>query len=77
MADEGAPSRFALCEVEEEPDRWTDGWVHAYGVAWSDRALTWRPDAREIAFHHSAESALRLWSHGHNLRLIWVDPIPN
>lgn len=77
MVSEHAPSRFVLCEVQGEADQLTNGWVHVYGLAWPDHAVTWCPESRGTGTHPSAEAALRMWSFGHDLRLIWVDPSPN
>lgn len=67
---ETAPSRFALCD--EEDDR--DFSVFAWGIDFGDGALLVGEGIRGRFV--SAETACRRFGARHRLHLVWVDPRP-
>ncbi|GIG62767.1 hypothetical protein Lfu02_71390 [Longispora fulva] len=74
MAHEGAPRRFALCQVRGDRE---DGRVYAYGMQFDDHAVVRRFEEGALAdIMQSAESARRMWSRIGQFRLVWIDPAP-
>lgn len=67
-----APRLFALCQDPFDEDN--KGWVFAWGAAFNNSAVLFRPNATLIGTFTSANSALNLFSRTQNLCLIWVDP---
>jgi hypothetical protein len=72
LAQETAPRRFALCEVDSELP---DARVFAWGLADDDgEAVVVGVEERLFGRFRSAESAHRLFSLARDCRLVWIDP---
>jgi hypothetical protein len=73
LAAEIAPRRFSVCALDVEAD---DCAVLAWGLAFPGRAVLCKLDGRPAGTFVSAESSMRVFRRGGELRLIWIDPDP-